>query len=67
MLKDHGAEMKATYLTFGQYDFVAIIEAPSDEVFARVVLALAAQGNVRTTTLKAFDEAEYRRIIAQVP
>lgn len=67
LLKNNGAEMKASYLTFGPYDFVAVIDAPSDDVFARLVLTLASQGNVRTTTLKAFDEEEYRKIIGSLP
>ncbi|MBI3625727.1 MAG: GYD domain-containing protein, partial [Candidatus Rokubacteria bacterium] len=43
-------------------------EAPSDDVMARFVLALSSAGNVRTTTtLKAFPEAEYRKIIQGLP
>ena len=64
LLKDLGGEMKAFYLTMGGYDIVTVAEAPNDEAVAKFVLALAASGNVRTTTLKAFPEAEYRKIIA---
>jgi uncharacterized protein with GYD domain len=42
---------------------VVILEAPSDEAVARFLLALGASGNVRSTTLKAFSEAEYRQIV----
>jgi uncharacterized protein with GYD domain len=42
---------------------VVILQAPADEAVARIALALGAAGNVRTTTLKAFSEAEYRQII----
>lgn len=62
-----GGDMKAIYLTLGSYDLVAIIEAPSDEVVAKFLLATGAQGNVRTTTLRAFSEAEYRDIIESLP
>ena len=51
----------------GQYDLVAISEFPSDEVAATVALAIGSQGNVHTTTLKAFPEAEARRIIEAMP
>jgi len=54
------------YLTLGRYDMVAIIEAPSDEVAASVILGVGSKGNIRTETLKAFPEAEYRDIIAKV-
>jgi len=67
LLKDLGGEMKAFYLTMGGYDIVTVAEAPNDETVAKFVLALAASGNVRTTTLKAFPEAEYRKIIAGLP
>lgn len=51
----------------GVYDLVAVIEAPNDDAVAKFVLALASAGNVRTTTLNAFPEAEYREIIAALP
>jgi Uncharacterized conserved protein len=65
--KAMGAELKAFYLVSGQYDIVTIFEAPDDETMAKVTLALGAKGNVRTETLKAFTEEEYRRIIAALP
>jgi len=62
-----GGEIKAFYLVMGQYDFVVITEAPNDEAVARLLLAIGAQGNVRTETLRAFTEDEYRKIIASLP
>ena len=62
-LKDMGGEFKAFYLTMGDYDSVAIYEAPDDAVAARFSLELGMLGNVRTRTLKAFPEAAYREII----
>ncbi len=67
LLKELGGEMKTFYLTLGTYDIVIVTEAPSDEVVAKFVLALASAGNVRTTTLKAFPEAVYRKIIQGLP
>jgi uncharacterized protein with GYD domain len=63
LCKKHGGEMTAFYMTMGSYDMVVILEAPSDEAVARFLLALGASGNVRSTTLKAFSEAEYRQIV----
>ena len=62
-LKDMSGEFKSFYLTMGDYDMVAIIEAPDDAVAARFSLQLGMLGNVRTRTLKAFPEAAYREII----
>lgn len=67
VLKDLGGELKAFYLTMGAYDIVIVAEAPSDEVVARFVLAVGSLGNVRTTTLKAFSEAEFRKIVGALP
>ncbi len=62
-----GGKFSQHYLTMGQYDLVTIIEAPSDEAFATFALALGSQGNVRTTSLKAFTEEEFGRIVASIP
>ena len=67
LLSSMGGKVKAIYLTMGSYDIVTIAEAPDDETAARFALTLGATGNVRTTTLKAFTEAEYRKIIASLP
>ncbi len=62
-----GTEMKDFYMTLGAYDIVATVEAPNDQAMAKFVLALGSLGNVRTTTLKAFTEPEYREIIQALP
>ena len=62
-LKDMGGELKAFYMTLGEYDSLAIVEAPNDETLARYLLWLGSQGNLRTHTVKAFTEDEYRRIL----
>ena len=67
LIKDLGGELKGFYLTLGDYDIVTIAEAPSDDAMAKFVLALGSAGNVRTTTLKAFPETEYRKIIQGLP
>ena len=66
-LSDLGGELKTVYLTMGGYDLVAICEAPSSEVMTQFALATGSLGNVRTTTLTAFTEAEFRDIITALP
>jgi len=63
MVKDLGGEVRAFYMTQGQYDLVLIVEIPDDDKLAAFILRLGSLGNVRTTTLKAYTEAEYRKII----
>ena len=67
MLKTMGGEIKDFYLTMGGYDIAIVAEAPSDDVITKFSLASGSLGNVRTTTLKAFPEAEYRKIIGALP
>jgi len=62
-----GAEIKGFYLVLGRYDWIIISEAPDAETAAKLVLAAGSQGNVRTETLRAFTEDEYRKIIAALP
>ena len=66
LLKEAGGEFKTFYLTMGDYDMLAIYEAPDDAVAARFDLQVAQLGNIRTRTLKAFPEAAYREIIASL-
>ena len=63
LLADMGGEMKQFYLVMGEFDFVAICEAPDDAVMARFALQVGGLGFVRTKTLKAFPESAYREII----
>ena len=64
LAKKFGCEIQQFYMTMGCADMVVIIEAPNDEAMAQFGLALASTGSLRTTTLKAFSEESYRKIIA---
>lgn len=65
-LKDMGGEFRSFFLTMGDYDIVAVYEAPDDAVAARFNLQIGLLGNIRTRTMKAFPEAAYREIIASL-
>ena len=67
LLKSLGGELKSFHLVQGRYDAVITLEAPNDEVVAKVALTIGAQGNVRTETTRAFTEEEYRKIISGLP
>ena len=60
-----GGSLKEIYWTLGAYDIVAVSEAPDDESATAFALALASQGNVRTTTMRAFNANEMKSIIAK--
>jgi uncharacterized protein with GYD domain len=63
LAKDLGGELKNFYMTQGSFDAALIVEMPNDEKLAGFVLKIGSMGNVRSTTLKAYSEDEYRRII----
>jgi len=62
--KKLGVDIKAGYLAMGIYDLIIHTEATDDEAMAKFLLSLAALGNVRTTTIKVFPEADVDKIIA---
>jgi uncharacterized protein with GYD domain len=62
-----GGKLIGGYLTFGEYDNVIIIEAPTDEAVMSLVLRVGSYGNVKTPTLKAFTAEEGREIIKNLP
>ena len=61
-----GGRLIGIWWTFGQYDGVLIHETPDDETTNALLLTIAMQGNVRTTTLRAFGEEVIERILQKV-
>ena len=66
-VRQMGGEIKAFYLVMGQYDAVVVSELPDDEAATKFAIATAARGFVRTETLRAYTEPEYRKIVAALP
>ena len=62
-----GGKVKEVYFTMGQYDFVALFEFPSDEAMLTFALQVGREGNVRTTTLRAFPRKETVSMIQGLP
>lgn len=62
-----GGSVKEILWTVGPYDLVVISDFPDDETGTAYLLALGAQGNIRTTTLRAFNEQEMAGVIGRVP
>lgn len=64
--KKFGCEMTQLYWTLGQYDLVAIVEASDEKSATAFALAVGAQGNVRSQTLRAFSGEEIGEIIGKL-
>jgi uncharacterized protein with GYD domain len=60
-----GIKLTQIYWTLGQYDVVSIAEAPDDESMTAALLKLGSMGNIRSTTLRAFDRSEFEGILAK--
>lgn len=62
-----GVSIDAIYLTMGEYDLVAIVDAPDAKAAASALLVQGMQGNVSTTTMAALSEEEMRSVIGDLP
>jgi uncharacterized protein with GYD domain len=66
ILERLGGKMQL-YYTLGQYDFVAIIDLPTDEDMLRFLSEIDSLGYVRSATLKAWSETEVTRLLSKKP
>jgi uncharacterized protein with GYD domain len=66
LAKNAGVTIRDIYWTLGLYDIVAICAAPDDETATAVSLSVAAFGNVKTQTLRAFSAAEMGQILGKM-
>jgi len=62
-----GIKLSHFWMVTGQYDMIAILEAPDDVAVAKAILTSTSQGSFTTETCRAFTEDEYRKIIGGLP
>ena len=62
-----GVRFKDIHWTVGPYDIVLVVESPDDETLSAALLGLAGQGNLRSTTMRAFSSDEMRSVTQRVP
>ena len=62
-----GGKMVCFYATMGEYDYVAVGEAPNDEVAMTFMLGQVSLGNVKTTTMKAFSTEAFAEMVKKLP
>jgi uncharacterized protein with GYD domain len=63
LVEKHGGQVRQLVWTLGEYDIVAVTDFPDDETATAVALQTGALGNIRTTTMKAFDADQMSAII----
>lgn len=64
--KKLGVKVTNTYWTLGAFDGLLIFEAPDDETATALMLQLGSQGNVQTTTARAFTAAEMDKLLEKM-
>ncbi len=62
-----GLKVLGVYYTQGPYDVVVVSEADDEEVAMAFALGTAVQGNVRSTTMRAWDLDEFTGIVNRMP
>jgi uncharacterized protein with GYD domain len=67
LAKKLGVDVKQVYLTSGEHDLLLIVESSSGDNVAKFALATASLGNVRTSTTRAWSEAEFVKLISELP
>ena len=61
-----GVKFTETFWTLGHYDLAIVAEAPNDETITAFMLKLAALGNVKSQTLRAFRSKEMEAILKKM-
>jgi uncharacterized protein with GYD domain len=67
LAKSLGGEVQQFFLLLGEFDTAVLFTAPDDETMTKINLTVCARGNVRSQTLRAFSEEEYRKLLASLP
>jgi uncharacterized protein with GYD domain len=67
LAKKMGVNVKEIYLTSGSDDLLVIVDTPSGDNVAKWALALSSLGFVRTRTSRAWPEAEFMKLISELP
>ena len=62
-----GGRVSAQYAILGGYDFVNVVEAPSNEVIARISVELGSRGTIEISTFPAMSIDTFRDTIKQAP
>jgi len=66
LTEDMGGSIKDIYWTLGSYDIVLTMEAPDDETVAAILMKVGSLGNLKSQTLRAFNETEINSLISRL-
>ncbi len=60
-----GAKILSQYAVLGPYDFVNILDAPSNEVISKVAVELGARGTLQTMTMAGMNLDDFIKALAK--
>ncbi len=66
MFEDAGGKWAHRYYTMGPYDLVGVVEAPNDDTIFKLCMKMGKNGNIRTTTMRAWSDEEAANILEEV-
>jgi uncharacterized protein with GYD domain len=66
IIESLGGKMISLFYTFGQYDFVAIIDMPTKESLVKFLAIVAKFGTVRTETLETISPDIFYKIAQEI-
>ncbi len=64
--EQHGVKVLSFYWTQGRYDNVSVIDAPDEQAVMASILGSCQMGNIRSETLRAFNESEMGAILQKL-
>lgn len=67
IIQKAGGKLISLYYTFGQYDFVAIIEAPTQEVMTMILFEIGRFSTVSSETMMAMRPDQLYTVVEKLP
>lgn len=64
-VEEMGVKILSQYAVLGPYDFVNVLEAPSNEKMSRVAIELGARGTLQTMTMAAMSLSDFEEGLKQ--
>lgn len=65
--KKSGCKVQHLFWTMGAHDGVIVFQAKDDAAATGLMMSLSALGNVHTSTMRAFDAAEFIALVEKAP
>ena len=65
--EEMGIRVIGVWMTMGEYDVVAVLDAPDDQTVAAWAFYLGSSGTISTQTMRALSEEEFAQAVSKMP